>query len=250
MVRKFASVREASEAAVSIIIAVARRAAADRGFFSLVLAGGTTPGLTYRLLAEPAHARQIPWQQCYFFWGDERWLPLSHPDSNFALVHETLLDKVKVPTRNIFPIPTGEGTPGEAAALYEKRLRFFFRKRLPAATKRGNARGNFPTFDLALLGMGPDGHTASLFPGSPLLEEQNKWVVDVPEATGSPPVARITLTLPVFNRAANVLFLVAGSDKLKILETIRASPQEAAERYPAARVRPAGNLVWLAAEKG
>jgi 6-phosphogluconolactonase len=177
-------------------------------------------------------------------------LPLSHPDSNFALVHETLFTRINVPERNIFPIPTGEGTPGEAAALYEKRLRDFFRDRLPAAAKCGSGTGDFPAFDLALLGMGTDGHTASLFPGSPLLAEQNKWVVAVPEATGSPPVARITMTLPVFNRAVNVLFLIAGKDKLKILETIKARPQEAGERYPAARVRPAGNRVWLAAEKG
>lgn len=250
MVRKFTSIREASEAAVLIIIEVARKAVADKGFCTLILAGGSTPELTYQLLTEPTSARQIPWEQCYFFWGDERWLPPSHPDSNFALVHESLLARVNVPKGNIFPIPSGEGTPGEAAELYEKRLRDFFQDRLPTAAGHHSAAGGFPTFDMALMGMGPDGHTASLFPGSSLLTEQKKWVVAVPEATGSPPVARVTLTLPVFNQAANVLFLVAGSDKLKILETISAIPQEAAERYPAARVRPAGNLVWLAAEKG
>ena len=176
MVRKFANVRKASEAAVQIIIAVARKAITEKGFFSLILAGGSTPRLTYQLLAEPASARQIPWQQCYFFWGDERWLPLSHPDSNFALVHETLFARVNVPTSNIFPMPTEERSPEKAARLYEKRLRDFFQDRMPPPSKHGSGTDDFPPFDLVLLGMGPDGHTASLFPGSPHLEEKNKWV--------------------------------------------------------------------------
>ena len=146
-------------------------------------------------------------------------------------------------------MPTEERSPEKAARLYEKRLRDFFQDRMPPPSKHGSGTDDFPPFDLVLLGMGPDGHTASLFPGSPHVEEKNKWVVAVPEATGSPPVARITLTLPVFNRAANVLFLVAGKDKLEILETISNRPRDAGERYPAARVRPAGNLFWLAAEK-
>jgi 6-phosphogluconolactonase/glucosamine-6-phosphate isomerase/deaminase len=134
--------------------------------------------------------------------------------------------------------------------MYEKHLRDFFYAN-PLAEMRNIAEDmTVPSFDLALLGMGTDGHTASLFPGSLLLEEKKKWVAAVPDGTGSPPVARITLTLPVLNQAKNILFLISGSKKKEILDTILARPAEAEELYPAARIRPAGNLEWLVAEKG
>jgi len=131
--------------------------------------------------------------------------------------------------------------------VYEKHLRDFFFPR-PMAGMEGSATGLvLPSFDLVLLGMGSDGHTASLFPGTDQLEEHKKWVASVRKGTGTPPVPRITLTLPVFNGAKNILFLISGNEKRKILDSIITRPAEAAERYPAARIKPAGKLIWLTA---
>jgi len=240
MVREFANIRQASAAAVNIMIDLARSAVAARGFFTFVLAGGSTPRQAYELLAAAANAARMPWQQSHFFWGDERWLAADHPDSNFSMADKALLSRVPVPAANIHRITTGHSDPETGAGLYEKHLRDFFRSRdLPV-----------PRFDLVLLGMGTDGHTASLFPGSDLLEEKKKWVAAVPPGAGAPPVARITLTLPVLNRARNICFLIAGKKKKEILHTILTRPQEAEALYPAARVKPAGSLVWLVAATG
>ena len=120
---------------------------------------------------------------------------------------------------------------------------------LPQEAKSAARNMIFPNFDIILLGMGSDGHIASLFPGSELLKEKKKWVAAVPQEVGSPAAARVTLTLPVFNQATNILFLISGSKKRKILDTILSNPAEAEEIYPAALIKPAGNLIWLVAEK-
>lgn len=250
MVREFTNIRQASDAAVRSIIDIARFAVADTGFCTIVLAGGSTPRQTYELLAAAANAEQMPWQLSHFFWGDERWLPSNHPDSNFSMADKTLLSRVPVPAANIHRITTWHNNPETGAGLYEKHLQNFFRSMSRAKTNSTPADLTIPCFDLVLLGMGTDGHTASLFPGSNLLEEKKKWVAAVPAGEGSPPVARITLTLPVLNRAKNILFLLAGSPKREILNTILTRPDEAEALYPAARVQPAGNLVWLVAAQG
>jgi 6-phosphogluconolactonase len=250
MVREFVNIQQASSAAVKHIINIAGSAVRDKGFCTIVLAGGSTPRQTYELLSADAYAEQMPWQQSHFFWGDERWLPPDHPDSNYCMAHTALLSRVMVPANNIHQITTGHRTPEISADLYEKHLRDFFYLMNRASQKNDAEKMTIPGFDLVLLGMGTDGHTASLFPGSHLLEEKTKWVVAVPAGIGSPPVARITLTLPLLNGAKNIIFLISGKRKRALLDTILARPAEARALYPAARIKPGGTLLWLAAREG
>jgi 6-phosphogluconolactonase len=250
MIREFANIQQASSAAVKQITDIAGSAVRARGFCTIVLAGGSTPRQTYEFLSAAANAAKMPWQQSHFFWGDERWLASSHPDSNYHMAHNVLLSKVPVPSRNIHRITTRHKNPETAAALYEKHLRDFFHLKTRAGMKSNDLNMSIPSFDLVLLGMGTDGHTASLFPGSDLLEERKKWVAAVPPGVGSPPVARITLTLPLLNQAENVIFLIAGNRKRAILDSILTRPAEAEALYPAARIKPVGTLLWLAAAEG
>jgi 6-phosphogluconolactonase len=249
MIQQFQNIEQVSSAAVRHIREISRTAIAAKGFCTIVLAGGKTPQLTYEYLGNAPTCKQIFWQQIHFFWGDERWLAASHRDSNFFMANKALLARVSIPPRNIHRIHTGQANPEIGAEMYEKHLRDFFHARDPEAEKRMAGDMLFPSFDLVILGMGTDGHTASLFPGSNLLEEKKKWVAAVPQGVGSPPFARVTLTLPVLNRAENILFLISGSRKREILHTILTRPAEAETMYPAARIKPAGNLFWLVAEK-
>ena len=158
-----------------------------------------------------------------------------------------MISKAPIPMGNIHRIPAELAAPQEAARHYEQQLRDFFNlQQVADADKSGAAAGPpFPTFDLILLGMGNDGHTASLFPGDDALHEESRWVVAIPRPVGSPPVPRITLTLPVINEAACVIFLVSGSGKEDVLRAMVKSPETAATLYPAARVRPKGRLLIL-----
>lgn len=210
---------------------LAAEAAALRGRFRVALAGGRTPRRLYECLAGDPHRSAVPWERVEVFWGDERWVPPDHPDSNFRLAHEALLAHVPVPAAGIHPMRAG-GTPDEAAAVYERELRNAF--------GLSPAGGVPPRFDLILLGLGPDGHTASLFPGSPALDAVDHLVA----APFVPALAayRLTLTLPVLNAAAHVVFLVAGADKAAVLRAALGGT----ERLPASRVRPRdGALTWL-----
>ena len=248
LVQTFKNIEQASIFVVDQIVKIANSAILDKGFCTIVLAGGRTPRRTYELLGEPSGAGKMPWQQSHFFWGDERWLPSEHPDSNFSMAYKALFSKVHIPPRNIHQIPTGHETPETGAVMYEKHLRDFFLSKPLTETIRTSENVTFPSFDLVLLGMGTDGHTASLFPGSDFLEEKEKWVAAVNKGTGSPPVPRITLTLPVLNGAKNVFFLLSGNKKREILDTLLHKPEEPLE-YPAAHVKPRGNLLWIVAEK-
>ena len=246
MVREFVNIHQASSAAVKYILEFAAHAVMVKGFCTIVLAGGSTPRLTYEILSEPANASQMPWQQSHFFWGDERWVAATHPDSNFAMAHKFLLSKIHVPPQNIHQITTGHSSPEIGAEVYEKHLRDFFYSMPMVEMKDPPNDSPLPSFDLVLLGMGTDGHTASLFPGSDLLMENKKWVASVPERAETPSLPRITMTLPILNRAKNILFLISGSRKRKVLNTILTRPAEAENLYPAARIKPDGNLIWLA----
>lgn len=238
----FPNLAAASIAALDLIEAAAVAAIAAKGFFTLVLAGGTTPGLLYQYLAAPpGRDRNFNWQDIHFFWGDERCVAPDHPESNYALARELLLDKITFPPWHGHRVPTDQA-PSLAARAYEEDLRRFF------ALYPDLISSSFPCFDLILLGVGDDGHTASLFPGSPVLAEKTLWVAALPEPTGMPAVPRITLTLPVLNQARSVIFLTAGARKKSIIEKINADPESAARRYPAAMVRPA-QLHWLQAER-
>ncbi|MBI4593012.1 MAG: 6-phosphogluconolactonase [Candidatus Rokubacteria bacterium] len=230
-VRVFADPAELAEAAARAIVEAADEAVGARGRFMLALAGGETPRDTYRCLALPAHSERMPWDRTWIFFGDERCVPPDHPASNYRMAAETLLGKVSVPADHVVRMQ-GEGEDPEAAAAeYGRRLGEVF----------GLRRGTLPRFDLVLLGLGLDGHTASLFPGSPALKEIFRPVVAV-HAAAAVTAQRLTLTFPVLNAAAQVMFLVAGPEKAK---TVKAALHDGAA-LPAGMVRPEdGQLVWM-----
>ncbi|MBI4525986.1 MAG: 6-phosphogluconolactonase [Deltaproteobacteria bacterium] len=204
---------------------------AESGRFVAALSGGSTPRRLYSVLASSEFQNKILWSNVHLFWGDERCVPADHPESNYRMVNDVLLSKVPVPKENIYRIQ-GEKPPEVGAREYEQNLRAFFQ-----------VSGNqFPRFDLILLGLGEDGHTASLFPGSSVLRETNRWVVALYVERLA--THRLTLTLPVLNKAANVFFLVTGQNKASILRRIL-SDREPSQDIPARLVQPAnGNLVW------
>ena len=237
-IRTHSSLEDLSRAAAECICEIAEEAIKERGIFTLVLSGGTTPRLLYEELAKEPYASRVDWQHTYLFWGDERCVPSDNPDSNFSLALQTLISKVDVPPSNIHRIPAATGSPKPVAAEYETTLREFFQ-----ATAGSDPSTSFPSFDLVLLGIGGDGHTASLFPGDAALEERTSWVVAVEGSSASPPVPRITLTLPVINEAKCVLFLASGSNKREVFQQVVNNPETSS--YPAARVKPSGRLVWF-----
>ncbi|MBI5670242.1 MAG: 6-phosphogluconolactonase [Chloroflexi bacterium] len=225
-VRSFADADALAQAAAEIIVEAAGKVS---GAFALALSGGSTPKRLYHLLATDAYSHRIEWPRAHVFWGDERCVPPDDPTSNYHLARKTLLDHVPIPPENVHRI-YGEQEPAQAAALYEQHLRTFF--------------GGPPRFNLILLGMGGDGHTASLFPHTPALAERERWVVASYYAQVQPSW-RITLTLPAINAAARVLFLVSGVEKAETL--CRVLEGEAApEDLPARLVQPTdGELFWL-----
>jgi 6-phosphogluconolactonase len=212
------------------IMEIAGRALLDRGRFSVTLSGGSTPKGAYALLA----GVPLDWERIHIFWSDERCVPPDHPDSNYRMASAAFLERVGIPPGNIHRVQ-GELSPEQAAAAYEQDLRAFC-----------GSQG-FPVFDLVLLGLGEDGHTAALFPGSPAVQERQRWVVAVEHRQPPPPlVDRVTLTLPVINAARQVTFLVSGSDKAQRLEQVFSSRESERDMLPAQLVQPMrGNLLWL-----
>jgi 6-phosphogluconolactonase len=221
-----------AEFAAGRFIKIANDAIATRGRFCVCLAGGSTPRLLYALLAQSSWTAQIEWSRVQVFWGDERCVPPDHPDSNFLMARLALLDHVPLPAENVHRI-FGELETDIAALDYENEMQRVFFGQL------------YPRFDLVLLGLGDDGHTASLFPDSPALSETRRWVVSVEHSVPPPPlVTRISLTLPVLISAANVLFLVSGAGKSAILLRVMQN-QDVSNPLPAQLVRPKdGRLVW------
>ena len=204
-------------------------ALAAKGSFRVSLSGGSTPKTLYGLLASDEFRSRFPWQLVSWYWGDERFVPYDHPDSNYRMTREAMLAKAPVPPENVHPVPA-DGTPEEAARRYERTLREAY-----GAATLDPAR---PLFDITLLGLGADGHTASLLPGQPVLDERTRWVMAV--SHGRPEV-RITMTYPAIDSSRSVAFLVAGREKAAILNTIRGGDSA----HPAARVRPVGDLIWF-----
>jgi 6-phosphogluconolactonase len=204
-------------------------ALAANGPFRVSLSGGSTPKTLYRLLASEEFSGRFPWRLVSWYWGDERFVPYDHPDSNYRMTREAMLDKAPVPPENIHPVPV-DGTPESAALRYEQTLRQAY-----GAVTLDPAR---PLFGLTLLGLGPDGHTASLLPGEPVLEERKRWVAAV--SHGRPEI-RLTMTYPAIESSRRVAFLVTGREKAAIMRTIRAGGSE----VPAARVHPVGELFWF-----
>lgn len=204
-------------------------ALAANGPFRIALSGGSTPKALYGLLASDEFRDRFPWKRVSWYWGDERFVPYDHLDSNYRMTREVMLAKVPVPPENIHPIPT-DGEPEEAARRYERTLQEAY-----GAPTLDSAR---PFFDIMLLGLGDDGHTASLLPGQEVLDERERWVAAV--SHGRPEI-RITMTYPVIESSRHVAFLVAGKEKAAIMRAIRAG----GSNTPAARVRPVGELTWF-----
>ncbi len=214
----------------------ARRASgsvAARGRFTVALSGGTTPRRLYELLAGEPYRARVPWEKTHLFWGDERHVPPDDPQSNYRMAREALLSKVPIPESNVHRTEAELPDASEAAARYDGEIRRFFE--LPP--------GQFPSFDLMYLGLGPEGHTASLFPETTALEVQDRLVVATWVAKLD--ADRITMTYPVFREACAVAFLVEGAKKTEILAAVR-NPVTAAD-YPAGRIHPReGELLWFA----
>jgi 6-phosphogluconolactonase len=218
-----------SRAAAGLFVQQAQQAVRDRGRFSVALSGGHTPQRMYALLAGPLFQERVPWQQIDIFWGDERCVPPDDPRSNERMAREALLDHVPVRSEHVHPIRCARA-PQQTAEQYEAFLRGFFAGR-PAR------------LDLVLLGLGENGHTASLFPNMPVLEERERWVADVyvPEQE----LHRVTLTAPLINQAAVVAFLVAGADKAQVVSDVVQGPSDP-RRLPAQLIQPhEGQLHWL-----
>jgi 6-phosphogluconolactonase len=237
-VNVFPSLEQASRFLAEKIVEEANEAVEKRGQFTLALSGGKTPRLLYGLLAGE-FSTKIDWTAVHFFWGDERCVPLDHPDSNFALAYDTLVSKIPIPPQNIHRITAEIEIPEKAAESYEKTLREFFKDSEEQAS---------PTFDVILLGVGEDGHTASLFPGSLELKKRNHWVAAVNAPSFLLPQNRITLTFPLINRSRAVFFLVSGAEKSRVLKSILEEPDKARKLYPAAMVQARTKLIWYVDE--
>ena len=214
--------------AAETFVELAKSAVASKGRFAVALSGGATPQGLYSLLAT-SYRDEVPWGSVHIFWGDERCVPKEHEESNFRVAYESLLSKIDLPGENIHRM-RGDLGPEAGAREYEEEIRRFF------------GPSGLPAFDLILLGMGEDGHTASLFPGSKALEETERLVAPVyPEGHGR---ERITLTLPVLNNATHIVFLVSGSSKAEVLSRVLGNGERG--EYPAGLVRPLrGSLLWL-----
>lgn len=204
-------------------------AATATGRFAIALSGGSTPRRLYQILAEPRFSQRLDWGRIHLFWGDERFVPPDDPASNFRMAREALLDHVPIPPANIHRVPT-EGTPEEAAKRYESELQTYY-----GDTALDSER---PLFDVILLGLGDNGHTASLFPGTPALDELRAWVVPV---TVDVPQPRLTLTYPVIASSKYVAFLVAGRGKREVVQRVWSGDRS----LPATRVATIGETVWF-----
>jgi len=231
-IRVLTTPQELFAAAGEEVVHLANEAVSARGQFTISLSGGSTPKSLYNLLATNARTT-LPWDKTFFFWGDERHVPPTDPDSNYRMVSEAMLSKVPVPPANILRLAAENPDAESVAKDYESTLRKFFQ--LEA--------GQFPKFDLILLGMGPDGHTASLFPGTAGLKEKSRLVIA--NWVEKLRTHRLSFTLPVLNAARCVAFLVSGTDKAPALKSVL-EENVSGEQYPARLVNPSnGKLIWF-----
>jgi 6-phosphogluconolactonase len=233
IVMTYANSDALAQAAAEHFMDIAVSSFVAHGRFSVALSGGSTPRLTYERLATRECSSRVDWSHVYLFWGDERCVPPDRADSNYGMVRGALIDRVPIPSANVHRIE-GEIEPAEAAARYEETLRQFFSRAGQEETR---------TFDLVLLGMGTDGHTASLFPNTEVLDERVHWVAA--HYAGEAQGWRVTLTPPSINAARHVTFLVSGAAKAQTLRSVLMGPCQP-DLLPAQIVEPpSGNLLWL-----
>ncbi len=233
MIKICADTKELARAAAELFVLRSNEAVAQRGLFTVALSGGSTPKRLYELLADPVESfrNRIPWSSIHFFWSDERHVPPNHPDSNYRMANEAMLAHVPVGKDHVHRVPSENPNGAEDAAEYEQTL----------INTTGQA---LPELDLILLGTGADGHTASIFPGSDVLHETKRLVA----ATWVEKLQthRITMTLPLLNNGASVVFLVSGLEKAKIVKEVLEGP----EKYPAQAIKPMhGELLWMLDEE-
>ena len=229
--RTIIPVADAEALAVAAADRLMARIDANPGRIAICLTGGSGPKRLYALLATPAYRDRIPWDRTHWFIGDDRFVPTADPLSNIGMAKAAFLDAC-APRDCVHPMPTDAPSPDAAARLYEAMLKAFHDIEVldPA----------HPLFDMVLMGLGPDGHTASLFPGYPAVEVTDRWVVGVPEAHVAPFVPRVTLTLPALASCREMLFLIHGAEKRDIVAKVLAS-----DDLPASRARSIGETVWL-----
>ncbi len=231
--RSFSSIASLNAAAANAIVELAATAITERSRFTIALSGGNTPRALYELLARD-YASVIDWKHVHLFWGDERNVPHSDIESNFRMVKESLLDRTDIPLENVHAVPIlMEDTAAAVAIRYAAVLQDIFGQ-------------GIPEFDLILLGLGNDGHTASLFPG--MSQQEMSDGIVIPTRSPVAPFERVSLTLKVINNARNVFFLVAGVSKKEILKSVLADEGKPDSKYPAARISPRGELVWFTDE--
>lgn len=222
--------------AADVFVQAAREAIAVRGRFTVALTGGSSPHKTYELLAREPLSKDVDWSKTFVFLGDERFVPSDDERSNYGMCRRLLLAHVPLPSGQVFPIPTDTVTPEEAALAYAETLAHVFGQ---------PSTGPAPSLDLILLGMGDDGHCASLFPSMPTLHVTDRWVIASPPGTLPPPVDRVTFTFPVLNAARQVIFLIEGEKKAAPVRDIFEGGATM-EQHPAAGVNPThGTLTWL-----
>lgn len=229
--RQIIVVADASALAAAAAERVLARIAANSGRIAICLTGGSSPKALYELLGTEPYRKRVPWERVHWFIGDERFVPSGDPRNNMAMARAAFLDQ-NAPASQIHPIPTDAAGPDEAAARYAHELKAFY-----GADALDPAR---PLFDMVLMGAGPDGHTASLFPTFPEIEETARWVVGVPRAHVEPFVPRVSLTLPALASCREMLFEAAGTGKRAILARLFGG-----ENLPANRARSNGETVWL-----
>lgn len=215
-----------ANAAAHLIVTESNKAVLKKKYFTIALSGGSTPKLLFQLLAQPPYKDNIPWKKIIFAFGDERFVPPTSDESNYKMAMEALLKHVPVPKKNILGVPTQKKSPAECAKLYEQEIKKYVTKREP--------------FDMVLLGIGEEGHTASVFPNSPLLSESKRWVKEI--WVTEKQMDRISFTMPFINQARNIVFLVSGQSKVAILKKIFSRP---GAELPAAKVKASQYLFWF-----
>jgi 6-phosphogluconolactonase len=207
-------------------------ACATPGNFAIALSGGSTPKRLYQLLAASPLREAMPWERVHLFWGDDRFVPWDDPNSNYGMARDAMIAHVPIPPNNVHGIPFSDSA-AVAAQEYERALKSYYGGDTLDPTR--------PLFDVVLLGMGPDGHTASLFPGKPALEERHHWATEVPEPGLNPFIPRVTLTYPALDSAKSAAFVAAGADKMAMMRRVLAGERE----LPSAHIGPVGELVWF-----